>query len=149
MGLPLLWAIESGPGILALVGLVFAGTTVRANSVLETWSASDRLAVAFANGLDYLFGILLFGTLALGCVWVATRRGASTSTAAILVWLASLAVVLVIPENAAYLMMVLGDTGAPWPQCAFAASVPRFIIFFACVGFIGIGEARRPTRHCS
>ena len=131
-------AIELGPGIVPLALLVFAGTTERADAILETWNTSDRLSIAFANGLDYMFGILLFGTLAIGCARVARLSRSSRSRAgSILVWLASLAVVLDIPENAAYLVMIRGDTAAPWPQLAFAASAPRFAIFFLCATFIG------------
>ena len=137
VGVALFAVIESGPGIVPLALLVFAGSTGRADAVLETWTASDRILIAFANGFDYLFGLLLFGTLAIGCAWVGPRMRSPLSRAArYLVWLATLAVVLDIPENAAYLVMVHGDTGAPWPQLALAASVPRFVIIFLCVAFL-------------
>ena len=138
--------IESGPGILALALLVFAGSTARADTVLEAWTASDRLLIAFANGLDYLFGALLFGTLAIGCAWVGPQMRSSLSQAApYLIWLATLAVVLDVPENAAYLVMVHGDTGSPWPQLALASSIPRFMIFFLCGAFVigGVSARRR------
>lgn len=99
VGLPLIAVIESGPGIVALVRLVFAGSSGSADTLLESWSASDRLCIAFANGLDYLFGILLFGTLALGCVRAARRLSSPRlrSFSVVLVWLASLAVILDVP----------------------------------------------------
>ena len=135
--LPLISVIESGPGIAPLAFLVFAGDTARAEAVLATWSHSDRLAIAFANGLDYLFGLLLFGTLAIGCAASAPEDASRQSRASgAFVWLATLGIVLDIPENTAYLQMILGDTGAPWPQLALATCVPRFGIFFLCVGFI-------------
>ena len=106
-----------------------------------------RLLIAFANGLDYLFGILLFCTLAGGCAWVARLRPSpqSQASSSVLVWLASLAIVLDIPENSAYLLMVYGDTSSPLPQVALASSVPRFAIFFLCTVYIISGAllARR------
>ncbi len=139
VGLPLLGAIESGPGFERLARLVLAGNPSRADAVLRSWSEADRLHIAFANGLDYLFGILLFGTLAMGCTWVGQRGPSSRVRRAsvILVWLASLAVVLDIPENAAYLAMVHGDTKAPWPQLAVVACTARVAIFLLCSIFVG------------
>ena len=99
--LPLIAVIELGPGIVQLTLLVFSGDPAGADAVLATWSESDRLAIAFANGLDYLFGILLFGTLAIGCASAVPRAASPESHPGVFfVWLATLGVVLDIPENA-------------------------------------------------
>lgn len=140
--LPLISVIESGPGIVQLTLLVFSGTTAGVDAILSTWSESDRLAIAFANGLDYLFGILLFGTLAIGCAAVTREDGSVEPRAGrVFVWLATLGVVLDVPENTSYLVMIFGDTSAPWPQVALVTCGPRFAIFFLCAAFIGRGSS--------
>ena len=47
---PLISVIESGPGIVQLSLLVFAGTPDGAEAILASWTQHDRLAIA--NGLE-------------------------------------------------------------------------------------------------
>jgi len=149
VGAPLLAAIETGPGISALASLVFSGSPTRAEAILSTWSSSDRILIGFANGLDYLFGVLLYCTLAIGCTWAARLRPSPQPSAAgiVLVWLSILAVLLDIPENTSYLLMVYGNTSSPLPQVARATSIPRFAIFSLCTGYILLVAIRARRMH--
>ena len=137
IGTLLLTAIELGSGMLELARLTLSGSTTKANTVLANWNESDRLFISFANGFDYLFGMITFSTLAVGCAWVGDFNGRPTAAyGSFLTWMASLGILLDIPENAAYLIMVLGNTQTPWPQIAAASCSARVIIFVLCSAFI-------------
>ena len=127
----LLGVIQIGPGVDQLARLVFAGTATRADRILAGWSDYDRLCIAFANGLDYLFGLLLFGSVALAISLSTDVAGTPSARKRLLIWSCGAAIVLDVPENTAYLLMVLGDTGAPWPLLSLLSTVPRFATLIA------------------
>jgi hypothetical protein len=128
----------------ALYALVFAGTPERAMAVLGPWNESDRLWVAFANGLDYLFGILLFGSLSLACTYTAQRAGRRQRFGFALAWAAWCGVLLDLPENASYLAMVRRSVSQPWPALALVATSLRHLLFMTCLLFIALNA--RPSR---
>lgn len=140
VGVLLFGVVRAGPGLPALYALVFAGTSERALAVLEPWNESDRIWIAFANGLDYLFGILLFGSVSLGCTYVALRtaRPRRQRLGFALAWAAWCGVLLDLPENAAYLAMVRGNVSQPWPALALVATFLRHLLLGTCLVFIGL-----------
>ena len=149
LGVGVLWAIEAGPGMEELAALVLAGTTERATAVLETWSARDRTLIGFVAGFDFLFGVAWTNAMALGCIWVARQPHASGPAwlGPLLAWSLWLAMLLDVPENLAYLAMVLGSVEAPWPATALLAVAGRIVIFVAAVAFLCVGAGRMLLRR--
>jgi len=153
LGFVLLQVLERGPGLGQLAALVLAGTPEAARVILSGWTPADRLRVAFVAGFDLAFGVAWTNTLGLGCIWAA-RRFAPTRPASLgapIAWLLWIAMLLDVPENGAYLRMVLGSVDRPWPAVALFAVYARTLIFFAGCGYVLAGLVRagyeaRPSR---
>jgi hypothetical protein len=128
----------------ALYALVFAGTPERAVAVLAPWNESDRLWISFANGLDYLFGVLLFGSLSLACSYTALHSARWQRFGSSLSWTAWCGVLLDLPENASYLAMVRGSVSQPWPALALVSTSLRHLLFVTCLLYIALNA--RPSR---
>jgi hypothetical protein len=145
VGLLIFGVVRAGPGLPALYALVFAGTPERAAAVLGPWDESDRLWIAFANGLDYLFGVLLFGSVSLGCTYAALRAAEPRrqSLGFALAWAAWCGVLLDVPENTSYLAMVRGTVSQPWPALALVSTSLRHLLLGTCLAYIGF-NARSP-----
>lgn len=144
LGLMLLFIIENGPGFDLLAALVLSGTPAAAQEVLSQWSYTDRIYIAFVAGFDFLFGVVWTNTMALACIWV-SRRAASARLASLgglFAWLLWIAMVLDVPENGAYFLMVLGSVAQPWPAMAAIAVYPRIFIFIAGSLYLIVGSAR-------
>jgi hypothetical protein len=140
-GTAILWALP-GRQSQTLFDLALAGSVPRAQEILSHWTEGDRIHIAFVNGLDYLFGFVLFNTIALACVWtarVSSARAWATCGFA-LAWLSWVSVVLDIPENFAYLRMVFGTVDDPWPQVLKVCAVFRSFVFTIGVAYIGLGS---------
>lgn len=135
----ILAALEAGPGFDELTELVVAGSTDAAEEAMIGWSGDDRLRVAFVAGFDFAFGPVWTTALALACFWGArrSRRGSWRHAGIALGWLAWVALAFDVPENGAYLAMTMGNTGAPWPQMALAALIPRCVILAAGLLYLG------------
>lgn len=145
VGVPLLANVEAGPGLLSLARLALSGSPAAAESVLATWSATDRIHIAFANGLDYSWGLLYANSMALACVW-AGRLGASrswTATASVLAWLSWAVGVLDVPENVSYYQMVRGVNRSPYPEMLASLVAIRTAIFMAFLVFVDVALFRR------
>jgi hypothetical protein len=148
VGVPLLANIEAGPGFRGLTALVFAGSPEAAAAVLSTWTPADRIHVAFANGLDYLWGFLYANSMALACIW-AGRVGATPSwrtTASLLAWLCWVVAVLDVPENVSYYQMIRGANRSPYPEMLAACVAVRSAIFVVFLVFLDVAIVRRLGR---
>ncbi len=126
----------------SLYDLALAGSSTRAEAVLAGWTESDRLHIAFGNGLDYLFGVALFGTLSLACVWASQLHSPGSSLGIVLSWVAWVGVLLDIPENTSYLIMIRGTTEQPWPALFIACTAIRHAILIACIGYVLVRAVR-------
>lgn len=130
--------LEIGPGVEELNRLVFAVSPDRAEEIVAEWGSHDRLRVAFIAGFDFVFGVAWTSALALGCFWGARQVQAPRQRriGVALGWLSWIALILDVPENAAYLVMTTGRTSSPWPQIAATASAPRYVILVAGLVFV-------------
>jgi hypothetical protein len=148
VGGPLLANVEAGPGFGRLTALVLAGSPAAAAEVLATWTPADRMHIAFANGLDYLWGLLYANTMALGCVWAGRVGDAPSwrSTGSLLAWLCWAIAVLDVPENVSYYQMVRGAIRSPYPELAASCVVLRSAIFLLVLAFLGLALLRRLGR---
>jgi hypothetical protein len=144
--------VQRGPGWLPFGDLVLSFTTNRATEALSTWSVEDRVRIAFINGLDYLFGPLYANLLALGCIWAGRLRDGSSSWAgSTFAWLAWVLLLLDIPENIAYLKLVSGESGQPWPLISGTCVLIRTGLVVASLGFMARclkqSKAQRAVQH--
>jgi hypothetical protein len=145
VGVPLLANVEAGPGLRSLAALALAGSPAAAAAVLATWTSTDRIHIAFANGLDYLWGFLYANSMALACVWAGrlsdSRRW--TTTASLLAWLSWVVAVLDVPENVSYYQMVRGVNRSPYPEMLASLVVTRTLIFVVFLAFLAVALSRR------
>lgn len=151
LGTVVIAALEAGPGFDELTELVLAGDPAGAEEAMRGWSVDDRAWVAFVAGFDFTFGIAWTSMLAMACFWGA-RRSHSPRWQLVgvsLGWLAWVALALDLPENGAYLAMVVGNTDSPWPQMALAAVVPRCAILAAGIAYLGavVVKTSRSAAH--
>jgi hypothetical protein len=139
LGLLVLWLIECGPGVGPLASLVTAGSPERAAAILTSWTMADRVLVGFIAGFDLLFGLAWTNTLGLGCVWAARRLHGSRMVArgaSVLAWSCWVALLLDVPENVSYLVMVGGTVEQPWPLLCVLAAYLRVVISCAALLFV-------------
>jgi hypothetical protein len=145
VGAALLANVEAGPGLHGLTALVLSGSPDAAARVLSTWTPTDRIHIAFVNGLDYAWGFLYANSMALACVW-AGRLGDSrwwTTSASLLAWLSWLVAVLDVPENISYYQMVRGSNHSPYPELLVSCVTIRTAIFVLVLAFVGLAIVRR------
>lgn len=128
--------VARGPGWLPFGELVLSFTSSRATGAVSTWSADDRVRIAFVNGLDYLFGPLYANLLALGCVWAGRTAPGARSAGSAFAWLAWVVLLLDLPENVAYLHLVLGDARQPWPLVSGTCVLLRTVLVMAALAFV-------------
>lgn len=129
--------VQQGPGWLSFGDLVLSFTSSRATEALSTWTVEDRVRIAFINGLDYLFGPLYANLLALGCIWAGRLRRDGTSWAgSAFAWLAWVVLLLDLPENVAYLQLVIGNSSQPWPLISGACVLARTALVMASLLFL-------------
>ncbi len=129
--------VQQGPGWLPFGDLVLSFTTSGATEALSTWSAEDRVRIAFINGLDYLFGPLYANLLALGCIWAGRLRpGSARWAGSAFAWLAWVVLLLDVPENVAYLNLVGGNSSQPWPLISGTCVLVRSALVIASLVFM-------------
>lgn len=148
VGVPLLANVEAGPGLRGLTALVLSGSPEAAAEVLSRWTPVDRIHIAFANGLDYLWGFLYANSMALACVWAGRLDAAPRwrKTASLLAWLCWVVAVLDVPENVSYYQMVRGVNRSPYPELLRACVAIRSVIFVLVVAFLDVALVRRLIR---
>jgi hypothetical protein len=131
-----------------IVSFEVAGTLDRASAILQSWGERQRLLAAFGLGLDYLFLCTYSTFFALACYSAgeAARavgsRMASLSTP--LAWGQWVAALFDAVENAALLLLLLGEAARPYLAeiASFCASV-KFALIGAGLIFIIWGTGLR------
>jgi hypothetical protein len=145
VGVPLLANVEAGPGLKSLTALAFSGSPEAAAQILASWTPSDRIHIAFANGLDYFWGLLYANSMALACVWAGRLSHAYwwRAGAVMLAWCSWVVAILDVPENISYYQMVRGVNRSPYPELlAFCVSI-RTAMFAVVVAFLVLAIHRR------
>jgi len=104
--------------------------------------------IAFANGLDYLWGFLYANSMALACVWAARLSEAHVwrTCALMLAWLSWVVAILDVPENIAYYQMVRGVNRSPYPELLASCVATRTGIFLLFLAFLNFAVLLRVTR---
>lgn len=97
----------------------------------------DRIPSA---ALKQAIGIGAVATVGLGLVLLfVVESGPGFGSLAWLLWVA---MVLDVPENGAYFLMVLGSVAQPWPAMTVLAVYPRIFVFIASSLYITVGSTR-------
>jgi hypothetical protein len=145
VGVPLLANVEAGPGMRGLTALALSGSPESAATVLATWTAKDRIHIAFANGLDYSWGFLYANSMALACVWAGRLSDSRwwTASASLLAWLSWLVAILDVPENISYYQMIRGSNHSPYPELLASCVVIRTAIFVLFLAYLDLAILRR------
>ncbi len=134
--------VQRGPGWPRFSELVLAFSSGRAAEALATWTVEDRVRIAFVNGLDYLFGPVYANLLALGCVW-AGRLSGERRVGSFFAWAAWAVLLLDIPENVAYLNLIGGRVGQPWPFISGSCVLLRTALVLGALAFLARSVVRR------
>jgi hypothetical protein len=144
VGAPLLANVEAGPGLRGLTALALSGSPESAATVLSTWTPTDRIHIAFANGLDYSWGFLYANTMALACVWAGRLSDSRwwTASASLLAWLSWLVAILDVPENISYYQMIRGLNRSPYPEVLASCVIIRTGIFLLFLAFLDLAILR-------
>ncbi len=136
--------VQLGPGWARFSELALAFSSGRATEALATWTVEDRVRIAFVNGLDYLFGPVYANLLALGCVWAGRSSGdRERRIGSFFAWVAWAVWLLDIPENVAYLNLVGGDVGQPWPFVFGSCVLLRTALVVGALAFLARSLVRR------
>jgi hypothetical protein len=130
-----------------IVSFELAGTTAAAQRMVDSWTGTAPLWVAFSNGFDYLFMLLYSTTIALGCLWAAGRyggRGSALERIGVpLAWAQWIAGGLDAIENVALTRMLVAGVADPWPGIAWWAAAPKFLIVLLGLAYVA-GGVRSP-----
>jgi hypothetical protein len=131
LGAPLQTAVAP----LGIVSFELAGDVATAQQIVDSWDDQARVYAGFNLGLDYLFMVAYATVIALAILWLADSlqlQGRARAAAVGLAWGQWLAAGLDAVENAALLILLVGQVANPWPAIAFWTAVVKF-------GLIGLG----------
>ncbi len=139
--------VHRAPGWIVFGELVLSFSSAGAAEALSGWTAEDRVHIAFINGLDYLFGPVYSNLLALASVWAGRTGEGRRQMGSFFAWISWVVLALDIPENVAYLNLVLGHVEQPWPLASASCILARTLLVLAVLAFIarGVMERRPPA----
>jgi hypothetical protein len=140
---------DRGTGI---IGFELAGSSHRAEEIVDEWGSKGRDAARASLLLDYGY-LIGYGLLIAGaCVVVGERaarlgRRRTAAAAPILAWAALGAAACDALENVNLLIVAGQHTAQPWPGLAFAYACGKFgllnlALLFALVGWVATRRGR-------
>ena len=124
-----------------IVSFELAGSSEKANAIIQSWDARAQRFAAFGLGLDYLFMPVYALAISLGVLMAARKHGGFfEKIGAYIGWGALLAALFDAVENLALWQLLNGTTTALSPSIAFFAATIKFFlilvgIFFALTGW--------------
>jgi hypothetical protein len=139
-----------GPGI---IEFELAYTSDRAREILEQWGSDGRDAAYVSLILDYVYIVAWALFFSLACVAVAARqwreRWARTGVA--VAWLALIAGVCDMVEDAALMATIASDGAQPWPLVGGLFATVKFALIAVAIVYIlaGLMAARGGPRPVS
>jgi len=128
-----------------IVSFEFARSMARAQQILSSWDAVQKIRCALSLGIDYLFLVAYALFISIGCVYVANglkrrllildRIGFSLG------WVQIMAALLDAIENTALIQLLLGSRNEIYPRIAWGCAGIKFTfvglgLFYAASGFI-------------
>jgi hypothetical protein len=133
-----------------LLDLVESGSAAAAAGVLDQWTPSDRVRVAYAVGLDFLMNPAYLNGLAIAAVWAGRviRLPAAPMMGSWLAWFAWSSALTNVFENVGiFRLLVVGPTD-PWPVVIKCAHYWATGAIACCLLFSAAGVMAR-LRHGS
>ncbi len=123
-----------------IVSFELAGTTAKAESIIQSWDARAQLFAAFGLGLDYLFMPTYALTISLGVLMALRKQtGWFAKLGAYVGWGALLAALFDAVENVA-LWRLLSDMATPFcPRVAALAATIKFSLILFGLGYALLG----------
>lgn len=132
-----------------IVSFELAGDMAKAQAILGSWGAEDRIYAGLSLGLDYLYLFVYAGAVGLGCMMVVHTLGKRTgpvppALGIMLAWALIVAGALDAVENYALIQLLLGSTQAALPTIAKACALVKFalvglgLLYFVFGGIIAI-----------
>lgn len=130
-----------------LLELVESGSAARAAEIVSHWSASDRIRVAHAVGLDYAMNPAYMNVLAVAAIWAGRRfrAGAGRAAGTVLAWLCWSVVVTNAVENVALFQALALVPRNPWPALAAGAHYWAGAVIVPTAIFCLAALVRRPA----
>jgi hypothetical protein len=124
----------------SILAFEFAGAATRAQAVINSWNAEQRLLASFQTGLDYLY-IGAYVTALASLAWCIASAGPTRALSVIgraLAWLMPVAGVLDATENVALLRQLVLGGREDLAQIALHCAQGKFAIVSATAGYIAI-----------
>ena len=126
-----------------IVSYEFAGTTVAAQGILDSWDAGARVNAGFSLGLDYLYMPIYALTIGMACAWAArvlgSRKHGLGSLGRVLAFGLGLAALLDATENYALTTMLFSAAADPWPAVARWCATGKFALIIAGLVYVLVG----------
>lgn len=117
-----------------IISFELAGTTQRAQAILDSWDAEAKVQAAFVQGLDFLYLVVYSTAIALACLWAGEtlkKAGWPPDSLGIpLAWGLWIAAICDAIENIALVVMLFGSIINPWPAIAIVCAVIKFALIF-------------------
>jgi hypothetical protein len=127
-----------------MVRLQLAGSESKAQEIVGDWSESEKVDMAFLQGVDEVHPLAYGLLLAAGAVWAGRQlRGRASSWASVIGWMAVAAALFDLIENVGMIIMIRGDVDAPVPSITTVFAVAKFSMFFVVVPYIVAGLVAR------
>lgn len=119
---------------LGIVSFEFAGSTQKAQKILDSWDNAAQLRAAFIQGLDFLYLVIYSTTIAIACLWAGQilhkARWPFASLGILLAWGLWLAAILDAVENIALVIIMLRRIITPLPEIAAVCATIKFALIF-------------------
>lgn len=126
-----------------IVSFEFAGTSEKAQAIMESWGEAGRGRAAFIQGLDFLFPLVYSSAIGLGCLMAGgVLRGRNWPLAglgAVLAWGQWLAAGFDYAENIALTALLFGAQATGWAIFATICAAVKFLLVFAGLVFACYG----------
>jgi hypothetical protein len=130
---------------LGIVSFEFAGSGLRVERILSSWSSHARQQAMLSLGVDSLYLVLYPAFIALACVRVGIRLEPSGSQLQRvgfgLAWLVLLAAPLDAVENYALIRLVTDGPADFWAQLARMCAIPKFTLVALGLVYAAVGYA--------
>jgi len=115
-----------------IVSFEFAGSITRAQQILSSWDASQKIRCALSLGIDYVFLVSYALFLSVGCVYIAnalkSRRLILAEIGFLLGWTQFMAALLDAIENTALIQLLLGSRNEIYSWTAWGCARIKFTL---------------------
>jgi hypothetical protein len=137
-----------------IVSFELAGTSDRAQEIIQSWDSRAQLFAALGLGFDYVFMLAYAALISLACLIagdaLTTRRWPLAGLGVPLAWGLWLAALMDAIENLGLILILLNGAGAPWPAISRVCAIIKFALIiaglcFALYGWVASLVQRQPA----